>query len=212
MEDNDKPKSVRLHTSSMVDPVSEWPLSRVVALLRKREKEGPTPDSRLFCRSSIRFLSTVLDEVASGLGAPRASATRWLSYHGLEIFRDDRVIKDLQKEYSLLRRKAVETDNPDIAAIINAVVPYSPADSDNDRASYRIYPWVQSDLEDMAQICGTHTGRVAQMAMVRSILTADLPVLEFVTARLQTESERWNRWMRFRLGQMEIAVSIWGSS
>lgn len=214
MEDRNEPRTARLNAASMTDPIAEWPLSRVVALLRKKEKEkdGPIPESRVFCRSSIRFLDTVLDEVASELGALRGSTTRWLSYHGLEIFRNSGVIKDLQKSYSLLRRRAIETNDPDMAAIINAMVPYSPADSNEDRAAYRLYPHVHAGLEELAQICGAPVGRMVQMAMVRSILTADLPVLEPVAARLGTESERWNRWMRFRAGQMEIAVSIWENS
>jgi len=64
----------------------------------------------------------------------------------------------------------------------------------------------------MAKVCGIYSGRIVQMAMTRSILTADIPVLETVFVRLRTESERWDRWMKFRLGQMEIAVSIWGTS
>jgi len=72
--------------------------------------------------------------------------------------------------------------------------------------------WVQADIEDLAKVCGMYSGRIVQMAMSRSILTAEIPVLETVFGRLRIESERWDRWMKFRLGQMEIAVSIWGTA
>ena len=208
-----RPRGVPLSPKSMVDSVADWPLHRVVELLRKKEKEEKERDQdcRVFSRSSIRFLNTVIDEVASEFDVSRGRITRWLSYHGLEIFRVDKVISDLSKSYAQLRRQAVQTNDPDIASIIDAPIPYSPADSDDERTSYRVYMWVQADIEDLAKVCGAYSGRIVQMAMTRSILTADIPVLETVSSRLRTESERWDRWMKFRLGQLEMAVSIWGT-
>ena len=213
MEEN-RPRGVPLSPKSMVDSVADWPLHRVVEHLRKKEKEEKERDQdcRVFSRSSIRFLNTVIDEVASEFDVSRGRITRWLSYHGLEIFRTDKVISDLVRVYAQLRRQAVRTNDPDIASIINAPVPYSPADSDDERTSYRVYMWVQADIEDLAKVCGMYSGRIVQMAMSRSILTAEIPVLETVFGRLRIESERWDRWMKFRLGQMEIAVSIWGTA
>jgi len=212
MEEN-KPRGVPLSPKSMVDSVADWPLHRVVEHLRRKEKEEKERDQdcRVYSRSSIRFLNTVIDEVAHEFDVSRGRMTRWLSYHGLVILREDKVMSDLRKSYALLRRRSIETDDPDVAAIINNAIPYSPADSDDDRSSYRVYMWVQSDIEDLAQVCGTYAGRVVQLAMVKSILTCDMPVLEPVVQRLKNESERWNRWMLFRLGQMDIAVSIWGT-
>ena len=212
MEEN-RPRGVQLSPKTMVDSVADWPLHRVVEHLRKKEKDDKERDQdcRVFSRSSIRFLNTVIDEVASEFDVSRGRITRWLSYHGLEIFRADKVISDLSKLYIQLRRQSVQTNDPDIASIINAPIPYSPADSDDERTSYRVYMWVQADIEDLAGVCGAHSGRIVQMAMARSILTADIPVLETVSARLRTESERWDRWMKFRQGQLEIAVSIWGT-
>ena len=120
-------------------------------------------------------------------------------------------MSDLAKVYAQLRRQSVQTNDPDIASIINSSVPYTPADSDDERTSYRVYMWVQADTEDLAKVCGTYSGRIIQMAMSRSILTADIPMLESVSTRLRAESDRWDRWMKFRLGQLEMAVAIWGT-
>ena len=212
MEEN-KPRGVSLSPKSMVDSVADWPLHRVVEHLRKKEKEEKERDQdcRVFSRSSIRFLNTVIDEVASEFDVSRGRITRWLSYHGMTIFREDRTMSDLAKVYAQLRRQSVQTNDPDIASIINSSVPYTPADSDDERTSYRVYMWVQADTEDLAKVCGTYSGRIIQMAMSRSILTADIPMLESVSTRLRTESDRWDRWMKFRLGQLEMAVAIWGT-
>jgi len=213
MEEKSQPRKVSLSPKSMVDSVADWPLHQVVEHLRKKEKEDQERDQdcRIFSRSSIRFLNTVIEEVASEFDVSRGRITRWLSYHGLAMLRENRTMADLTKVYAQLRRQAVQTNDPDIASIINASVPYTPADSDDDRTSYRVYMWVQSDIDDLSKVCGTYPGRIVQLAMSRSILTADMPVLEAVSDRLRTESERWDRWMKFRLGQLEIAVSIWGT-
>lgn len=213
-KETDKNRTVRLHTSSMVDPISDWSLGKLVAHQRKQEKdkEAAVSDSRIFGRSSIRFLGVVLDEVAAEVGAPRGSTTRWLTYHGLEIILNSQLTKDIQEAYSALRKKAIENDDPDMADIINNVVPYSPGGLSDGRVTYRVYPWVHDSLEELAQVCGVSMSYAAQVALVRSLLTADLPSLERVGDRLRVESGRWDKWMRYRLGTMDLAVSVWLSS
>src|SRR3972149_8110139 len=127
MEEN-KPRGVSLSPKSMVDSVADWPLHSVVEHLRKKEKEEKErdQDSRVYSRSSIRFLNTVIDEVAHAFDVSRGRMTRWLAYHGLIILREDKVISDLKRSYALLRKRAIETNDPDIAAIINSQIPYSP--------------------------------------------------------------------------------------
>src|SRR3990172_4049841 len=107
MEEN-KPRGVSLSPKSIVDSVADWPLHRVVEHLRKKEKEEKErdQDSRVFSRSSIRFLNTVIDEVAHEFDVSRGRMTRWLSYHGLVILREDRVVSDLRKSYTQLRRRS----------------------------------------------------------------------------------------------------------
>ncbi len=213
MAENNKKeeRKIRLHTSSMVDPVCEWSMNKVVAHQRKQEKdkEGSVTDSRIYSRSSIRFLSVVVDEVASEVATSRGSITRWLTYHGLEIILNSQLMKDINEAYSALRKKAIENDDPDLADIINNAVPYSPGGLSEYRLAYRVYPWVHDSFEELAQVCGVSMSYAAQVAVVRSLMTADLPSLAKVAERLQGELTRWDRWMRYRLGTMELMATVW---
>ena len=213
MEEN-KPRGVPLSPRSMVDSVADWPLHRVVEHLRRKEKEEKDrpSDGRVYSRSCIRFLNSIVDELASEFDASRGRLCRCLSYHGVAILQTDRVLSDLSRVYKAARRMALERNNPDIADIINGLTPYSPKDVDASKTSFRIYDtWVQADIEDMAQVCGVYPGQYTQIAMIRSILTCDIPSFEPVVDRLVQESKRWDMWMSFRLAVMEVAVTRWES-
>ena len=213
MTGEDRPRGVSISPRAMTDSVADWPLHRVVEHLKKKEHDDKDycQDCRVYSRSSIRFLNPILGELASEFDVSVGKITRFLSYHGLSIFREDATVSSLRVSYGLLRRRSLQSNDPDMAAIIDSPIPYSPADICDDRASYRVYLWVHSDVEEMSQICGMFIGRVVQLAIVRSVLTCDLPILESVRERLSTESDRWDRWMKYRLGQMDMAVAIWGT-
>ena len=211
-------RGISLSPKTMVDNVSDWPLHRVVEHLRKKEKEdkdhisGVDLNCRIFCRSGVRFFDSVVEEVAIQYGVSKGRMCRWLSYHGMAIIRDDIVISQLSDIYARIRREALVADNPDIADIINALIPYSPRERTGDGKSifYVYNSWVSSGFADYSRVCGVGTGQVAQAFMLRSVLTSDLPLLESVADRLCKESERWDKWMRFRALVLEKAVEMWG--
>jgi len=210
-----EPRAVPISPKSMVDSVADWPLRRVVEHLRRKEKEGssqPSPDCRVYCRSSIRFLNTVIDELASEFGVSRGRMCRCLSYHGIAILQNDAIVQGLVREYRQARRLALERNSPSIADIINSLTPYSPLDVDASKTSFRVYDaWVMAEIEDKSQVCGVYPGQLAQIAMLRSILTCDLPAFEPVVDRLTGESRQWDLWMSFRLSVLEVAVARWES-
>jgi len=182
--------------------------------LRKKEKEEKrdAPDTRLYSRSSIRFLSTIIEEVAVAFGLTRGRMSRCLSYHGASILQDDSIVRGLVTYYSEVRKLAVEKDNPDIAGILTGLIAYTPGAVDAVKTSFLVYDGrILSEIEDMAQVCGVFPGQVAQVAMLRSLLTCDSPVLSAVTERLVRESKRWDVWMSFRLSVLEVAVARWES-
>ena len=208
-------RSVSLSPKSMVDSVADWPLARVVEHLKKKESEnGHTPpsDSRVYSRSSIRFLDTIINEVANEFGISRGRMCRCLSYHGYAILEQDQIMQELHKKYKELRRMSVEKDNPDIADIINSLAPYSPKEVDASKVSFLVYDtWMLSDLEQLSQACGVFPGQVAQVAMLRSIITCDIPEFSQVMERLEKEAKRWDTWMNFRLSVLDVAVAKWES-
>jgi len=214
MVEDSKPRGVSLSPKSMVDSVADWPLHRVVEHLRKKEKEEKQPlsDARLYSRSSIRFLNTIIDELASEFDVARGRMCRCLSYHGVAILQDNNIVRGLTKEYKQARKLALEQNSPSIADIINGLTPYAPKDTDASKTSFRIYDsWVLSEIEDMSQVCGVYPGQLAQVAMLRSILTCDIPAFGSVVERLTQESKHWDLWMSFRLSVLEVAIARWES-
>ena len=100
----------------------------------------------------------------------------------------------------------------DIADIINSVSSYSPAHTDASKVSFTIYDaGILAGLDEMAMACGVHSSQLAQIAMLRSILTCELPAFSQVMERLTHESRRWDMWMRFRLSNLDITVALWES-
>ena len=216
MGENEQP-GVSLSPRAMVDSVADWPLHQVVDHLRKKEKEdkdkgGAEADCRMFHTSGVRFFCSIVDELAANYGVSRGKMCRWLSYHGVSIAREDALLGELLKVNARIRKAALAEDSPTIADIQDNLVPYTPLDEDGRRVSFYVYSsWVLSAFSELARVCGVHPCQVAQVFMVRSILTCDLPVLENVVERLERESATWDKWMRFRLGVLEIAVAVWGS-
>ena len=217
----DEPKAkrgVNIAPSSMVEEsIADWPLHLVIEYLRKKEKDDKISgvnesDCRLFCRANgMRFFDGLAGELATLYGVTRGRVCRWLSYHGIFIARGDDVISRLSEAYVSARRAAISADDPDIVDIIDGLTPYSPVDRDGRFSVYVYGPWVASEFTDIAQVCGVSPAQVAQVYMAKSLLTCDSPYLSSVTNRLRRESERWDKWMRFRLAVSEMAVSIWGA-
>ena len=204
-----------MSTSNMVDLVSDWSLSRVIEFLKQKEREGETVlemDCRLFARTGIRFFFNVVDELAARYGVSRGRMCRWLTYHGLHIARDDRVMGVVMRAFGQVRLSSVEQNNRALADIQNAPSIYSPRDEESGRVSLYAYDSrVLSEFTDLSRACGVAPFRLVQLYMVRSILTCDLPVLGNMLARFQQEVDWWDKWMRFRAESINLAVSLWES-
>ena len=214
MEEN-RPRGVQLSPKTMVDSVADWPLHRVVEHLRQKEKDSNNEsggDARVYCRSSIRMLNTVIGRLHKSFGVSRGRMCRCLTYHGLAIMKDDPIVRSLGKVYEEAQNLSLSKDDPSISDIINHLVPYAPVDSDTEKTSYRVYDaWMLADVEDISQVCGVYPGQYIQMAMLRSILTHDDPNITSVSSRLVKESHHWDIWMSFRLSVLEVAVAKWES-
>jgi hypothetical protein len=214
MEEN-KPRGVSLSPKSMVDSVADWPLHRVVKHLRNKEKEDKgdvEADCRLFYTSGIRLFSSITGELAENYGVSRGKMCRWMSYHGVEIARCDRLLNDLSSAYSRVRRIAIESNSHAIAGIQESVSPYTPMEEDGKRTNFYVYnSWVLSDFNKLAEICGVAASQVAQVFILRSVLTCDLPQMVNIAGRIQVESDWWDKWVKYRIGMMELAVAVWGS-
>ena len=220
MEDKEenKPRGVSLSPKSMVDSVADWPLHRVIDHLRKKEQDEKgdgrlSADCRMFCRTGIALFSSIVGELAGQYGVKDAVMSRWLSYHGVAIAQNDLVMGRLSKVYARIRRLALSEDNPDVADINDSLNPYSPHDLDSKTpSSFYLYgSWAVAAFTELSQVCGVYPGQVAQVFMIRSALTCDLPVLDNVVGRMRTESDRWDKWMRWRIKSLEAAIDIWGS-
>jgi len=215
----DEPKAkrgVNIAPSSMVEEsIADWPLHLVIEYLRKKEKEGAADvelDCRLFGTSSIRLFTSIVDELAEHYNVSRGKMSRWLSYHGTFIAREDSTLTALFSIHSRIRKLALEGDCSAIADILGSGTPYSPCGEEGKRVSLYVYSsWVLSYFNQSATVCGVSPSQVAQIYMLRSMLSSDLPVLTSVADRIARESKWWDRWMRFRTSVMEMAVSAWGS-
>lgn len=211
----EKPRGVPLSPKSMVDSVADWPLHQVVDHLRQKEKEDKVDvevDCRLFHTSGIRLFNSITGELAENYGVSRGKMCRWLSYHGIEIARCDRLLNDLSSAYSQIRKAAIESNSHAIASIQEGASPYAPMEEEGKRVNFYVYnSWVLSDFNKLAEVCGVVASQVAQVFILRSVLTCDLPQMVSVAARIQAESDWWDKWVKYRLGTMEMAVALWGS-
>jgi len=200
----------------VAESVAEWPLHRVVEHLRRKEKEEKDKgaldmDCRMFSRSGIRLFLPVAEELAEYYDVSKGKMCRWLSYHGIAFAREDGSITSLSQTFSKVRRTALERDSRAIANIQNVQAPYAPLDEDGRRVDFYVYSsWVTSAFGDIAQQCGVAPAQVAQIYMVRSMLTCDLPLVGGVVGnRLQREWDWWGKWMVYRAKTLDMAVDLW---
>jgi hypothetical protein len=200
----------------MVDSVADWPLHQVISYLKKKEKEegaGPDMDCRLFNTSGIRMFNSIIEALAEEYEVSRGKICRWASYHGLEIAKQDMVIINLQSMYSKIRKLAIEDNSNAVARIQENPIPYCPVEEDGRRVNFYVYSsWVLSDFVKLAGVCGVVPAQMAQIYILRSILTCDLPLLSGVSGRLETEVQWWKKWMEYRSGILEMAVSMWSKT
>jgi hypothetical protein len=208
------PRGVPLSPKLMVDSVADWPLHRVVDHLRNKEKDDKDVDvdCRLFHTSGIRLFNSIIGELAENYSVSRGKMCRWLSYHGIEIARCDKLLNDLLVVHNQVRRVAIENNSPAIAGIQESLSPYMPLEEDGKRVSFYVYnSWVLSAFNKLAEVCGVSASQVTQVFILRSVLTCDLPLMMSVAGRIQSESDWWDKWVKYRIGMMDIAVALWGS-
>ncbi len=208
-------RGVSISPSAMVDNVADWPLRRVVEHLRRKEKEDKTDvelDCRVFHTSGIRLFRPIVDELAAEYDVSRGRMCRWLSYHGLEIARSDRLLGLLSDVHSRIRRIAIERNSYAVAGIQESVSPYTPLEEEGKRTSFYIYnSWVLSGFSSLSEVCGVPVSLVAQIFMLHSAVTCDLPHMANVAGRIRAESDWWDKWVKYRTRVLELAVSLWGS-
>ncbi len=206
----DSPRSVSLSPAAAVDSVAEWPLGQVVQYLRKKEKEETEKAQpvKLYCRSSIKSLFDLLGQLASTYGVSKNQMSRWLTYHGLAIAREDAPIARMGEAISLIRATCIQEDDTDTLDIMNSQSPYMPRIITPEAAQFQVYsPWTGSEFEELADVCGIRKYRMIQVFMVKSILSDGLERYGETGLRLQSELDRWDSWMAFRLGGLEILVA-----
>jgi hypothetical protein len=197
---------VNLSPRAAVDNVANWPLSRVINHLKTKEKEDqqPVQPYRMSCRSTIKLLVDVIDELSSSNGVSRNKLCRWLSYHGIAIANDDAVIARLSKAQSVVRRACLVDDDTNTMDAMNSLTPYSPMVVDESRVHLYLYDaWVASDFDDIARVCGVHKYRAVQIFLVKSILSDETNRFEGTASRLAAELSRWDTWMAVRLAALE---------
>lgn len=213
--EKDKPRGVSLSPKAMVDSVADWPLSQVIEHLKKREKEDKdkgresVQPSRLHCRSTVKSLVDVVDSVADGCGLSRNRLSRYLSYHGIAIAREDLTIARLATTQSFIRDACLLDDDTDTLDIMNSLMPYSPRVIDDNSVHLFVYDsWVASDFEDMARVCSVHKYCIVQVYLIKSIMSGDIDRLGETAARLEGELKRWDTWMGFRLAALEKLAEL----
>jgi len=203
--------AINLSPAAMVDNIADWPFNRVVDMLKRKEKEAGSNyrpgESHFSYRYGIKGLVPTIDELAARYGASRGRVFRWLTYHGIAIAREDAFIVKLTGIYSQVRRSALGDRGTDVLDILNSRLPYSPRNMSDTTGSIPLYePWVKSDFQEKAMVCGVHDYSIAQLFILRSILTADFYGLDSIFREFESESERWDKWMQARLGFVSSLV------
>jgi len=205
---DDRPRGVSLAPRTMVDPVAEWPLRRVVDHLKKKEQDDTERPQivRVHCRSTVKLLLDVMDELAVRYGISRSRLCRYLSYHGLALAQDDLDITRMEKAESTIRRVCLQEDDTDTLDMMHSHLPYTPRIVDDTHIHLPMYDWVASAFDGIAQTCGVYKYHVVQAFMLKSVLSDDLDDMGVIVPRLDLEVSRWDTWMGFRLGALEALV------
>jgi len=196
--------AVNLSPTAMVDSVADWPLNRVVDVLKRKEKEFTgqqrSDPHQVSYRTGIRGLLSAVDELAVRYGVPRTKMSRWLSYHGIAIAREDTLISKLSIVYSQIRRAALDTGDLDTLDILNTRVAYTAKNPETASGSLSLYEsWVWTEFQQIALMCGVRGYQAVHLFMLRSVLTTDFYGMNGVLLEFGAESERWDKWIRFRL-------------
>lgn len=209
MEEN-RPRGVPLSPKSMVDSVADWPLYRVVEYLKKKEQDSGDLGQviRVHCRTSIKMLPDVIDEVASRFGLSRSRFSRWLSYHSAAVVSDDPVIARLSQAQERIRSACVFDDDTDTMDIMNSLIPYTPRILDSSPVHIVVYDArIANQFDKCSRVCGVYKYRILQIYLVKSIMMDEAgDKLGDTGTRLRSEIDRWDDWMAFRLGALEALL------
>ncbi len=215
MEEN-KPRGVSLSPKSMVDSVADWPLHRVVEHLRKKEKEEKDrryEDCHVTGRYAVRMLTDTVDGLAGRYEVTRARMSRWISHQALAILREDLSVGKLLTLCSSIRSKALDGADADTLAIMGSLTAYRATNLAECSVSLYLYePWMKAEFQEKATICGVRVFPLVQLFFMRSILTIDFEGFAGVLEVFQYESDRWDTWVKHRLGMLEKLSTgeIWG--
>jgi len=200
--DENKPRGVPLSPKSMVDSVADWPLHHVIEHLRKKEKEEKYATGYIHCRSSIKSLLSVMDELALRYGTSRNRMSRWLAYQGLFFARDDATVARLVAVQGKIRQAALLIDDTDALDLMGGLLPYSPRVQEETDVHLPVYDWVSSEFDDLARACGVYKYHMVQVYQAKSVLMDDVESFAGTASRLVAEIARWDLWMGFRLGAL----------
>jgi len=195
---------VNISPAAMVDSLADWPLYRVIEYLRKKELDDKNPleeSRRVSYRNTIRMLPSAVSDAAKRYGVSQSKMQRWLSYHAAAMLKDDMMLTSLVDKYTQLTHIGLSEADSDILDMLNAIVPYSPKNIEDRSGVIDLYnSWVRTDFQETAVVCGVRAYRVAQVYVMRSIMTGDHEAMLDLMREFTIESERWDRWMRMRLG------------
>ena len=194
---------VNLSPLSMTDSVAEWPLHRVVDHLKNKEQEdGALPDdSRISYRSSIRLLNSAIGDAAKRYGTSHSRMCKWLSYHAIAIAKNSSTISNMSVAYAQLNRACLEAADADTIDMLNTMIPYSPKNIEERSGTLHLHsPWIRSEFQELASVCGVYSYRIAQVFVMQSLMTGDHEALDNLMREFTVELVRWNKWMKMRLG------------
>ncbi|MGR3295833.1 MAG: hypothetical protein ACUZ8A_06365 [Candidatus Bathyanammoxibius sp.] len=205
----DNPQSVSLSPTAAVDSIAEWPLGQVVQYLRKKEKEQTERIQAvpLFCRSAFRSLVDVLDALATSYGVSRNRMSRWASYHGLAIAQESSIVTQMSTALSTIRSACLLEDDTDTLDMMKNLSAYAPRFVVAEVTQLQLYgSWVGSEYDELSRTCSVYKYRVAQVYIIKSVLSDGPDRFGETGVRLQMELDRWDTWMKVRLASLEILV------
>lgn len=206
------PDTVSIRPGSMSDNVADWPLDRVIDLLKQRERDGTVVfdiDCRVACRSGMKLFVPTIDVFSARMGCSRGRMFRWLSYHAVLLAKEDPCISKLTRMYVSIRNKAVELGDPDVIDLLDSHVPYSPVSIDTKWLSiYVLDQEIRSEINSIAQFCGVYSHQLLQVFMIRSISTStNTKCISGSLEKFSQENARWDKWMDVRLASLASLLS-----